>query len=59
MNTKNIRIKAMLTQLEFANIIGVSTTTIVKWESGKCKPSFKQQRKLLDFCKNNGIEICK
>lgn len=59
MNTREIRQKALLTQSEFARVIGVSITTISKWELGKCKPSFKQQRKLLAFCNKNGIELCK
>ena len=58
MDTKTIRIKAMLSQKEFAKEIGVSITTISKWELGKCKPSFRQQRKIVDFCKTNGIEVC-
>lgn len=34
---KDIRIKANLTQLELAKVIGTSQVCISKWESGKSK----------------------
>ena len=57
METKNIRLKALLTQGEFAKELGVHTETVRAWEKGKCKPSFKQQRKIIEFAKERNISI--
>ncbi len=58
MDTKSIRLKALLTQAEFAKELGVHPETVRAWEKGKCKPSFKQQRKIVEFAKERNIEIC-
>lgn len=57
METKNIRLKALLTQDEFAKELGISVSAVRNWESGKFQPSLKQQRKILEFAKRNNIEI--
>lgn len=57
MDTKNIRLKALLTQGEFAKELEVHPETVRAWEKGKCKPSLKQQRKILEFAKKHNIEI--
>lgn len=55
MDTKKIRTQALLTQSEFAKEIGVSLSCVSKWERGEFKPSFAQQRKILEFVKKNGL----
>lgn len=57
METKNIRLKALLTQDEFAKELGISVSAVRNWESGKFQPSLKQQRKILEFAKKHNIEI--
>lgn len=56
MNTKEIRCKALLTQAEFAKVLGVHTETVRAWERGRFKPSLKAQRKIVAFCKENGVD---
>lgn len=57
MNIKNIRKKALMTQTEFAKAIGVSLCAVQCWEQEVNKPSFKNLRKIVDFCKKRNIEI--
>lgn len=54
---KKVRHTALLTQTEFARELGVFLTTIQKWEQGQRNPSFKHQRKILEFCKKHEIDI--
>lgn len=54
---KEIRKKLLMTQLEFSSAINISLATIQKWEQNMNNPSFKYQRKILDFCKQNNINI--
>ena len=41
---KQIRCKSLLSQEAFAKMLGVSFTTVNRWETGKSKPSFKTLR---------------
>lgn len=54
---KIIRNKTMLTQEELATILGVSFATVNRWENGHYKPTLKVQRKIVKFCRENGIDI--
>lgn len=54
---KRIRQKANYSQEEFSKIIGVSLPTICLWENNKKKPLPRNIRKIIAFCKDNGIEI--
>jgi DNA-binding transcriptional regulator YiaG len=55
---KQIREKALLTQSEFAKILNISFATIQSWErTNNVVPSFRMQRKIIEFCKNNNIKI--
>lgn len=54
---KTIRTKLLLLQTEFADVLGVSISTIQHWEQGRKNISFKNQRKILEFCKRKGIEL--
>ena len=58
---KVIRQKSLLSQEAFAQILGVSFTTVNRWETGKSKPSYKTMKLIDDFCKLNNIDfdICK
>lgn len=46
-----------LTQKEFAELLGVSISIIGKWERGINKPALRTQRKLMQICKANGVEV--
>ena len=54
---KNIRRRSLMSQEAFAQAIGVSFTTVNRWETGKCKPSYKTIKLISDFCKENNIYI--
>lgn len=46
---KTLRDKMMLTQTELGELLGVSYTTICRWETGKFVPTIKLKRKLKDL----------
>ena len=52
-----IRQRSMLSQEAFAKILGVSFTTVNRWETGKCKPSYRTMKLIDDFCKARGIDF--
>lgn len=54
---KVLREKLMLTQTEFANLLGVSFVSINRWENDKNKPNMKIRRKIIELCKENQIDI--
>lgn len=57
MKVKEIRQKVMLTQKEFADKLNISLGVVQNWEQGKNEPSLRYKRKLVEFCKANGIEV--
>lgn len=50
-----IRNKLLLTQYEFAKLLGVSFATVNRWENDKYEPSMKDKRKIKEFCVKNNI----
>jgi putative transcriptional regulator len=56
-SVKELRQKMLLTQYEFAHLLGVSRTSIASYESGFTMPSFKMIRKLIDLGKQNDVKI--
>lgn len=52
---KKLRDKLILTQTEFAEIIGVSYTTVCRWEKGVFEPTIKVKRKIVQMCKEYNI----
>lgn len=54
---KNIRQKSLMSQMEFAKVLGVSFSTVNRWECGKSKPSYKAMKQINDFCKANEIDF--
>lgn len=54
---KNLRVKMLLTQTEFAAILGVTFESVNRWENGKNEPSFKIKRKILELAKKNNVEV--
>ena len=54
---KVIRQKSLLSQEAFAQVLGVSFTTVYRWETGKSKPSYKTMKLIDDYCKAKGIDF--
>ncbi len=53
---KSIRRRLLLTQEDFAKMIGVSRVMVSAYELGYKAPSNKMIRKLLDLAKETGVE---
>ena len=54
-----VREELGITQEELAKKLGVAFATINRWEQGFTTPHASNEKKLYDFCKENGIEFCK
>ena len=54
---KKLRNKLIMTQTEFAEMLGVSFGAVNRWESGKFKPTTKTKRKLAPLFEKYGIEV--
>lgn len=52
---KLLREKMLLTQVEFADKIGVSFSSINRWENGVHEPTMKVKRELMKLFKKHGI----
>lgn len=53
---RKLREKMILTQTEFATILGVSYITICRWETGVHEPTIKQKRKIIELCNEHNID---
>ena len=54
---KKLRNKMLLTQMEFAEYLGVSFASINRWETGKFDPTMKIKRKLAPLFEKYEIEV--
>ena len=54
---KTLRNKMILSQMEFAEKLGVSFATVNRWETGKHDPTIKAKRKLASYFKKYKIEV--
>lgn len=54
---KKLRNKMILTQTEFAEMLGVSFGTVNRWESGKYNPTTKLKRKLAPLFEKCNIKV--
>ncbi|WP_418618650.1 helix-turn-helix domain-containing protein [[Ruminococcus] torques] len=54
---KGVRQKALLSQEDFAKQLGVSHSTVNRWEKGKTLPNFKTMKRIDVFCKKNTIDF--
>ena len=57
MNIKLIREQLLLTQTEFAELLGVSMQTLSNWECGRYKISITNKRKIIKLCNDKGIKL--
>ena len=44
-----------MSQEAFAKALGVSFTTVNRWECGRANPSYKTLKMINDYCKENNI----
>lgn len=54
---KELRLKLILSQQEFADLLNVSFASINRWETGKHEPTIKIRRKIVEICKANNIDM--
>ena len=54
---KKLRQRLFMSQTEFAQELGVSYTTVNRWEMGRAKPTYKTMKLIDDYCKEKGIEF--
>lgn len=54
---KYIRKLAYLSQESFAKEIGVSFSTVNRWENGKSKPNYAAMKRISAFCAQNSIQV--
>ena len=54
---KALRMKMLLTQREFAVLLGVSFETVNRWENGKYEPTMRIKRQLSELFKKYQIFI--
>lgn len=52
---KEIRGKCLLSQNDFAEEIGVSFSTVNRWENGKALPKISKLKLIHDFCEKRAI----
>ena len=52
---KSIRQTCILSQVAFAKEIGVSFSTVNRWETGKSLPNYITMKKIKDYCESSGI----
>ena len=54
---KYVRKRLQLTQAELAELMGVSVSTLVRWENSNKDPILKYQGKLSEICKERDIKL--
>lgn len=52
---RNIRRACLLSQLDFSKEIGVSFSTVNRWENNRAMPNYQALKKIKDFCEKKGI----
>lgn len=53
---KEIRQKCYLSQQAFADEIGVSFSTVNRWEKAKAIPNYQTMKRLIAYCKSLGVD---
>ncbi len=54
---KELRTKLIMTQEEFATLLGVSFASINRWETGKHEPTIKIKRKIVELCEEIKVAV--
>lgn len=53
----SLRNKLILSQEEFAKLLGVSFASVNRWKRGHHEPTIKVKRKIIEFCKKHKVEL--
>ena len=53
----SLRIKLNLSQMALADLLGVSFTSVNRWENGKYSPTKLAKKKIELLCRENDIQI--
>ncbi len=54
---KELREKMLLSQVEFAELLGVSYASVNRWENGQHEPTIKIKRKLRALFKEYDVKV--
>lgn len=54
---KDLRDKLIMTQADFADMLGVSFASINRWENGLNRPTTTVRKQIVELCKENNIEL--
>ena len=52
---KKLRQRLFMSQTAFAHELGVSYTTVNRWEMGRATPTYKTMKLIDDYCKEKGL----
>lgn len=55
--TITLRNKLVMSQEEFAKLLGVSFASVNRYEKGHHEPTIKVKKKIIELCKKNKIEL--
>lgn len=53
---KAVRQECYLSQQEFAEALGVSFSTVNRWEKARAIPNYQTMKRLISYCKNINID---
>lgn len=53
---KEVRQNSYMSQQEFASELGISFSTVNRWETGKAIPNYQTMKRLLAYCKRVGLQ---
>lgn len=53
----SLRNKLILSQEDFAKLLGVSFASVNRWERGHHEPTIKVKRKMVELCEKQGIQL--
>lgn len=54
---REIRRKRLLSQADFAKELGVSFSTVNRWENGRAIPNYQALKKIKGFCDKEGLSF--
>ncbi len=54
---KQLRKRCLLSQSDFAEEVGVSFSTVNRWENGRAVPNYKTLKRIKDYCDEKNIEF--
>ena len=54
---KQVRTKLNLSQTAFAKELGISRSTLIRWENGEFKPNYDAQKGFEEYCVRKKIAL--